>query len=147
METEPTVNGCIDIGGFNAYPAPREGVTVLFSKLKTFRKGRKDGGWLTTIDGAVVSDALAKGSSVRGLEPVMGAQHRPTLIAIDKAIEATRHFRWQRAAPIAMGTWTEEDRISFREQVDSQIDEALNTWFNTTGASRPLLVESCLWGK
>ena len=127
IEAEPTGNGCIDIGDFNEFPQQREDVAILLPKLRTSRREKDDGEWLTTINGAVVSDALAKGSSARGLDPEMGAQHRPTMVAIDKPIEATRHFRWQMAAPIAMGTWTEEDRRSFSEQVGSHIDEAWNT--------------------
>ena len=146
LEAEPTGNGCIDIGDFNEFPQEREGVAILFPKLRTFRRGKDDGEWLTTIDGAVVSDALAMGSSARGFDPEMGAQHRPAMVTIDKPIRATRHFRWQRAAPIAMGKWTEEDRRCFSEQLDSNIDEAWNTLFNATGACRPSLVESCLWG-
>ena len=71
----------VDVGDFNEILSNTLGV-VVFPAAKTFSANVEHGSLLTTIDGAVVADDLARGARAMALDIVEGAQHRPDQIDI-----------------------------------------------------------------
>jgi len=149
MQSESVGNLVLDIGDFNESPSGDHwpGSHILFPCDRTYRHNGYSEQWISTIDGAIASDGLAASSSVRALDPVLGAQHRPVLVEIGFQPSFHDSYQWCVSDAVDMGPWSDHDKLQFQSLIDSgDYDRAWSFWASNSGSGVSSIRTSSLWG-
>ena len=76
----------IDFGDFNSQPCGRTGGHVLMPDVRTWRKNAGSPLFVSSIDGARLSECFRGLATIYAMKPVSGVQHRPVKLVIHASL-------------------------------------------------------------
>lgn len=98
LDGEPYGALLLDVGDWNCRPVSQTGLVNIFPNVHTFRNSSlDDDGWVSCIDGFRTTSLMAPYANATPL-PVVKAQHRPILLALNTNFQSWDLLRWKPCA-------------------------------------------------